>query len=91
MLSKLGLQEELDRISKRKIRAGKGKLRGRRYKKKLGPVFVTTDDKALKMALRNLNISVKTPANLSVSDASHAGNPGRLIIWTKGALSALKV
>lgn len=91
VLSKLGLQDELDRISKRKIRAGKGKLRGRRYKRKLGPLFVTTDDKKLKMALRNLNVSVKTPSNISVSDASHAGNPGRLIIWTKGALSSLKI
>ncbi len=90
-LSKLGLEGELERISSRKIRAGKGKLRGRKYKRKLGPLIVTTDASNLKRSMSNLNITVKTPSNLGVSDASHAGNPGRLIIWTKEALSSLKI
>lgn len=89
-LSAIGLQEELERISARKIRAGKGKLRGRRYKRKLGPVIVTTDESKLKRAVANLNITVRKADNLSVSDVSHAGKAGRLIVWTKGAIAALK-
>jgi large subunit ribosomal protein L4e len=90
VLSSLGLEKELTRISERRIRAGKGKLRGRRYKRKLGPILVTTNDSKLKRAAKNLNVNVKNVGSLSVSDVSHAGKPGRLVVWTKSAVEALK-
>lgn len=90
MLSDLGLEKELTRLLERKIRAGRGKFRGRKYQKKLALVIVTTDDSKLKKAASNLNIAVRKVDNLSVSDVSQAGRPGRLILWTKGAIAALK-
>ncbi|MEK6909607.1 MAG: 50S ribosomal protein L4, partial [Candidatus Aenigmatarchaeota archaeon] len=39
-LKKIGLGKELERISERKVRAGKGKARSRKYKIKVGPLFV---------------------------------------------------
>lgn len=89
-LSSAGLSKELDRIMERSIRAGKGKLRGRKYKKKLGIVLVTTDDSKLRKAAANLNIRVKKVGELSVSDVTQAGKPGRLVVWTKGAIESLK-
>ena len=37
MLQKIGLTSELERASVKTIRAGKGKMRGRKYKKRKGP------------------------------------------------------
>ncbi len=88
-LNELGLSDELKRITERKIRAGKGKLRGRKYKRKLGPVLVTTDDSKVARAMANLNITVRRPGSLNIYDVTHAGNAGRLMIWTKGALASL--
>ncbi len=88
-LNELGLSAELERITERKIRAGKGKLRGRKYKRKMGPVLVTTDDSKVSRAMGNLNVTVRRPNSLNIYDVTHAGNAGRLIIWTKGALASL--
>ncbi len=89
-LSALGLGEEIGRITERKIRAGRGKLRGRKYKKKLGIIIVTSDNSNISASARNLNITALRPEQLSVRDVSNAGRPGRLIIWTKGAVASMK-
>ena len=86
----MGLSEELSRIMKRRIRAGRGKMRGRRYKKKLGPILVTTDTAMVRRAFSNINFTVKKPSDLTVSDVTHAGMPGRMVIWTKSAVASLK-
>ncbi len=89
-LGSIGLNDEAERIMKRKINSGKGKMRGRKYKRKLGPVIITNDPSKLSAAFSNINVAVKTPQSLSVSDVSHSGMPGRLIIWTKSAVTSLK-
>jgi large subunit ribosomal protein L4e len=91
ILEKTGLKEELERILKRKIRSTKGKMRGRRYKKRLGILFVTTDNSVLQRAGKNLNIIVKKAGTLKVEDVTQAGRAGRLIIWTKSALESLPI
>ena len=53
-LHKAGLEKELERIAEKKIRAGKGKTRGRPYRKKKGPLFVVSKKCALLQAARNL-------------------------------------
>ncbi len=90
LLDSLGLTEELNRISERKIRSGKGKLRGRKYKRKLSLVFVTNEPEKIDRAFGNLNVLVRQPSSLNVADVSHSGKPGRLIIWTKSAIESLK-
>ncbi len=90
VLSSIGLSEELERIKQKKIRAGKGKFRGRKYKRKLSLVFITTDTTNASKSLSNMNIIVKKPDSLSISDVTNAGRPGRLLIWTKDAIMSLK-
>ncbi|MCW1312868.1 MAG: 50S ribosomal protein L4, partial [Candidatus Parvarchaeota archaeon] len=90
LFSSIGLNAELERIMKKTIRSGKGKLRGRKYKKKLGIVLVVKDDEKVSSAFSNLNIKVTNPSSLSMTDVSQAGKPGRLIIWTKGAVENLR-
>lgn len=89
-LKKIGLKEELERIKVRKIRAGKGKRRGRKYKIKIGPLFVITQDKGIGKAVSNiLGCNVCRVENLSVEYLAPGAMPGRLTIWTKSAVEKL--
>lgn len=90
-LSSIGLRQELIRVKKRIIRAGKGKMRGRKYKRKLGLVIVTTDPDRLRRPAANMNVHIADIRKLNMSDVSNAGRPGRLIIWSQSAISSLKI
>lgn len=91
ILTTLGLSVELERTSKTKIRAGKGKLRGRRYQNKVGPLIVFGDDKGIGKAASNIPgvdaISVEKLTCEALAPGTHAG---RLTIWTPDALSKLE-
>lgn len=89
-LKKIGLEAELKRIKKKKIRAGKGKRRGRKYRKKIGILFVITKDEGISKAVKNLpGCHVCRIENLSVEHLAPGGNPGRLTIWSKSAIERL--
>ncbi|MFX1315127.1 MAG: 50S ribosomal protein L4 [Promethearchaeota archaeon] len=91
ILCNLGLEEELLKIkNKKKIRAGKGKRRGRKYKKKKGILFVIKDDFGINKALKNIpGIEVIRFENLSIDALAPGGLSGRLILWTQSAFTAL--
>ena len=93
VLIKLGLSEELRRVEwGRRIRAGKGKMRGRRYKRKKGPLIIVSSAKVpLIRAARNLEgIDIKPVDRLSVIHLAPGGWPARLVIWTKKAISMIQ-
>jgi large subunit ribosomal protein L4e len=91
VLCDLGLQESLIRIKKStKIRAGKGKSRGRKYKKKKGILIVIKEDFGIIKAARNIpGTDVIKIENLSINNLSPGGSAGRLIIWTQSAINDL--
>jgi len=91
ILGDLGLNEELEKIkNSKKIRAGKGKRRGRKYKKKKGVLIVIKDDFGIVKASKNLpGTEVANVENLSIDDLAPGGVGGRLIIWTQSALNEL--
>ncbi len=89
-LKKLGLKKELERIEERKIRAGKGKARGRKYKIKTGPLFVVKEDKGIGKAVNNLTgCNVCRVGNLSAEYLAPGAQAGRLTIFTKSAIEKL--
>jgi len=91
ILEKLGFKEELKRVSERKIRAGKGKSRGRKYKFKTGPLIVIKNECELQKSALNIpGIEVITVKRLSAQMLAPGGIPGRLTIWTKGAIESLE-
>ncbi len=91
VLMKLGLREELERCEKRKIRAGKGKLRGRKYKRKKGPLFVVSKDcKLLKAASNIEGVDVCEVKNINAELLAPGAVPGRLTLWSKGAIELLE-
>lgn len=90
LITKLGLEKELERSAEKKVRAGKGKSRGRRYKKKVGPLFVIKDDKGILKSSRNIpGFDCVLSKNLTVSALSPGGHPGRLTIFTESALKEI--
>jgi len=90
-LQAVGLKDELRRIEKKKVRAGKGTMRGRRYKRKTGPLIVVEKDKGVSKAAKNLpGVHVSMVKNLSVEYLAPGAMPGRLTIFTKGAIGKLK-
>jgi large subunit ribosomal protein L4e len=89
-LTSIGLDEEMERTSEKKVRAGRGKMRGRKYIKKVGPLFVIADDKGIGKAARNIpGVNVCRVGNLSAEYLAPGTKPGRLTIFTKSALEKL--
>jgi large subunit ribosomal protein L4e len=92
-LEKLGLTEELERVKESKgVRAGKGKMRGRRYEHAKGPlIVVSTHDAPIVKAARNiLGVDVVDAKEVSVIHLAPGGHPGRLTIFTLPALKVLQ-
>ena len=87
----LGIDEDLARVKdSRSIRAGKGKRRGRKMKQAVGPLIVVVDGKSLVNAASNLpGVEVTTVANLNTEMLAPGTHPGRLTVWTNGAIQKL--
>ena len=91
VLSKLGLEEELERASVKNIRAGKGKMRGRKYRKKVGPLIVIAADKGIGKAAANIpGATVSTVAGLNAEILAPGTHAGRLTIWSEDAMAKLE-
>jgi len=90
-LEKLGLKDELKRLSDKKIRAGRGKSRGRKYKIKKGPLLVVADDCPLLKSGNNLQgFDVCIVNFLNTELLAPGGIPGRLVIWSKNSIEKLE-
>ena len=91
-LKKIGLKKELERIGERKIRAGRGKSRERKYKIRVGPLFVITEDKGIGKTVKNiLGCDISRVGNLSAETLAPGAQAGRLAIFTKSAIEKLGV
>ena len=92
ILCDLGVKEEINKVKKsKKIRAGKGKRRGRKYKQKKGLLIVIKDDFGIVKASRNIaGTEIINIKNLSIESLAPGGMPGRLILWTQSAFNELK-
>lgn len=89
-LNNLGFEDELVRVSEIKIRAGRGKMRGRRYITKKGPLIVVSKDCALLKFGNNLpGVEIVKINELNAAMLAPAAQPGRLTLYTKGAIERL--
>jgi large subunit ribosomal protein L4e len=87
----LGLLADVYRAQEgRKVRAGKGKSRGRKMKRTVGPLIVIAENKGVAEAARNVpGIDVTTVSNLNVEMLAPGTHPGRLTVWTCSAIEKL--
>ncbi len=89
-LVKLGFEKELERGSKKKVRAGKGKARGRRYKRKKGLLIVVSEDCKLLKAGRNIpGVDVARVNELNAEMLAPGAMPGRVTLWSDKAVEKL--
>ncbi|MBU0628325.1 MAG: 50S ribosomal protein L4 [Nanoarchaeota archaeon] len=89
-LIKLGLEKELERCEKKKIRSGAGTKRGRKYIKRKGPLLVVSKDCNLTKSAANIpGIDVCEVKNLNVRLLAPGAVPGRLTLWSKDAVELL--
>ena len=88
---KIGLLPDLERVDKSlRVRAGRGKTRGRRTRHGVGPLVVIHEDKGIRKAMSNfLGVDVVKAERLSAELLAPGTNPGRLTIWTISALNNL--
>jgi large subunit ribosomal protein L4e len=91
IFKKLGVWDDVKRVSSTiKIRAGKGKKRGRRKKMRVGPLLVIINDNGVKKAARNIpGVTVVELKNLNPEHLAPGTHPGRLTIWVESAIKAL--
>ena len=91
ILEKLGLTEDLNRVKEtRRIRAGAGKARNRRYVTRKGPLVVYSEDNGLVTALRNVpGVETCHVDKLNLLQTAPGGTFGRIIVWTESAAKKL--
>lgn len=94
LLKAVGAGPDVSKVGKsRKLRAGKGKLRGRRHRQRRGPLIVYSPDedgKELVRAFRNIpGVETSSVYALNLLQLAPGGHLGRFIIWTSSAFAAL--
>jgi large subunit ribosomal protein L4e len=83
----LGVWPDIFRVKEsRKVRAGKGKMRGRKMKQAVGPLLVIAKNEGVAEAARNLSgVDIVSVDNLNVELLAPGTHPGRLTVWTNSA------
>lgn len=91
ILTLLGFEAELIRSSIKKIRAGKGKLRGRPYRRKKGILIVVGQECPLIRAAQNVpGVDVITVRSLNAHILAPGAMPGRVTLWTENAINVIE-
>ncbi len=92
MLEALNLWKDVERAKDRKhIRAGKGKRRGRKYKRAKSVLIVVENSAKVFKAARNLEgVDVTSVKNLNAELLAPGTQAGRLTVWSEGAIHSLE-
>lgn len=85
------LDKELVRAKSKKVRAGVGTRRGRKYKTKVGPLMIFSKACPAMIAAENLaGIDVVIVNNLNAELLAPGGQTGRTTVWSSDAIKKLK-
>ena len=91
VLKNLGVYEDVERASERRIRGGKGKMRGRRYKRKKSLLIVVSNKENVSKGFRNLpGVDIVTPRELNAEVLAPGTHAGRLTIFTESAIKEIR-
>lgn len=94
LFEKIGIDYDLDRAKEgRKIRAGRGTMRNRKYRTPISVLIVVADDERnapiFKSAANLPGVSVEEIKTLNTSILAPGGDAGRLTVYTKAAIDAI--
>jgi len=90
-LIRLGILSDIFRVREsRKVRAGRGKSRGRKMKHAVGPLIVVAENRGIAEAAQNIpGVEVATVSTLNPEMLAPGTHPGRLTVWTSSAIAKL--
>ncbi len=90
-LKNIGVKEDLERANVKKIRAGKGKARGRKYRKRKSLLLVTGGECNLIKSAKNITgVEAVEVKNLNVELLAPGASPGRFTIFTENAINKMQ-
>lgn len=91
VLKELNAFDDVERCkNSKKIRAGKGKMRNRRYVQRKGPLIIYNEDHGIRQAFRNLpGVELLSVDRMNLLRLCPGGHLGRFCIWTQGAFEKL--
>jgi large subunit ribosomal protein L4e len=86
----IGIYEDILRaVNGKRIRAGRGKTRGRRYRIPKSILIVSTQDNLFKSSRNLTGVDIAKPEELNIELLAPGGDPGRLTVFSKSALTRL--
>jgi large subunit ribosomal protein L4e len=89
-LERIAAIDDVNRVNDSKtLRAGRGKMRNRRYVHRRGPLLILPDNKGVN-AFRNIfGLDIGNVNALNLLHLAPGGHIGRFVVWTKGAFERL--
>merc|ERR1712194_97011 len=91
ILSAVGALDDVEKAGdSKKIRAGKGKMRNRRYTMRRGPLVIYSKNDGIELAFRNLpGVELCCVDRLNLLQLAPGGHMGRFCVWSQAALDSL--
>ena len=91
ILSAVGAYDDVEKAAaSKKIRAGKGKARNRRYVMRRGPLVIYSKNDGVEQAFRNLpGVELCCVERLNLLQLAPGGHLGRFCVWSQAAIEAL--
>lgn len=91
LLKKFGAYADVEKtLASKTMRAGKGKMRNRRFVQRRGPLIVFGNDGGLTRAFRNIpGVELADVNSLNLLQLAPGGHVGRFCIWTESAFAQL--
>jgi large subunit ribosomal protein L4e len=91
LLKSVGVYDDVLRGSRRKVRAGRGKMRARKYKRSLSVLVALSSSSESSRAFTNIpGVDVSTSRQLNTEILAPGGEPGRLVVFSESALEELR-
>jgi len=91
ILASVGALDDVEKAAASKqVRAGKGKMRNRRYTLRRGPLVIYNENDGVAQAFRNLpGVELCCVSRLNLLQLAPGGHMGRFCIWSQAAVEAL--
>jgi large subunit ribosomal protein L4e len=91
ILNAVGALDDVEKAAASKqVRAGKGKMRNRRYTLRRGPLIIYKSNDGVEQAFRNLpGVELCCVDRLNLLQLAPGGHMGRFCVWSHAALDAL--
>jgi large subunit ribosomal protein L4e len=91
LLQSIKVYDDVLRASKKKIRAGRGKMRSRRYRRPRSVLVALSSSSESSRAFTNIpGVDVSTSKHLNTEILAPGGEPGRLVLFSESALEELR-